>query len=469
MATVRKIKTKARKDGTRLERWRLTYSDAHGDQHRLSFPTKAAADARRIEIEGQIAAGTHVADRASMTVLQALRGTWLRGLEALVRVGERERQTLRPYRNHVELHIAKHAIAHKKLSRLTTPDCQAFADWLDQTRTRAMRKRVMKSLRMGLGACVRAGLVGANPAAEARTARVSGRHRTPVEIPPKDALRRMLEAALILDQLGITPWAHAMLVTLLFPGLRMSELRALARPRVTLTKAGGKIEITERADERGRIGPPKSAAGRRTIPIGPVTGTTLRDHVALQARRQAEAIAAREADRPRGAVGPTQRALPAFNPRRLLFCNGAGGVEAYENIYHRVFMPVMVFAGLTVFEVRWRVDDDQPRRARFAELEAAQAERDRLLAIDAAAARAGRAEHVASEALVDEVALFGMHALRHAAASAWIEQGIKPKKLQALIGHEDLTTTMNIYGHLWPDDDADAEAAAASERSILGS
>ena len=63
---------------------------------------------------------------------------------------------------------------------------------------------------------------------------------------------------------------------------------------------------------------------------------------------------------------------------------------------------------------------------------------------------------------------FGPHTLRHVAASLWIEQGLRPKKVQELLGHSTLQLTMDLYGHLWRDDDEDDALAQASEALITG-
>jgi integrase len=44
------------------------------------------------------------------------------------------------------------------------------------------------------------------------------------------------------------------------------------------------------------------------------------------------------------------------------------------------------------------------------------------------------------------------HDLRHFYASALIRQGADVK-LQARLGHKSAQTTIDIYGHLWPDSD----------------
>jgi integrase len=50
--------------------------------------------------------------------------------------------------------------------------------------------------------------------------------------------------------------------------------------------------------------------------------------------------------------------------------------------------------------------------------------------------------------LVDEAGepLFNFHALRHFAASLWIELGFSPKRLQAMLGHTSVQMTFDRYG-----------------------
>lgn len=52
--------------------------------------------------------------------------------------------------------------------------------------------------------------------------------------------------------------------------------------------------------------------------------------------------------------------------------------------------------------------------------------------------------------------LFNLHSLRHAALSLLAEKGIPPLHLKRIAGHKSIQTTMDIYGHLFPGDDADA-------------
>jgi integrase len=47
-------------------------------------------------------------------------------------------------------------------------------------------------------------------------------------------------------------------------------------------------------------------------------------------------------------------------------------------------------------------------------------------------------------------ARFRIHDLRHTAASLMIQAGYPPKMLQEIMGHASITTTLDLYGHLYP-------------------
>lgn len=47
---------------------------------------------------------------------------------------------------------------------------------------------------------------------------------------------------------------------------------------------------------------------------------------------------------------------------------------------------------------------------------------------------------------------FRIHDLRHTAAALMIQAGYPPKMLQEIMGHASITTTLDLYGHLYPDE-----------------
>jgi integrase len=72
--------------------------------------------------------------------------------------------------------------------------------------------------------------------------------------------------------------------------------------------------------------------------------------------------------------------------------------------------------------------------------------------------------------LVDEDGrpLYSVHALRHFAASLFIEQGFPPKRVQALMGHASITITFDRYGYLFPTPEDDRAKLAAAQLTVLG-
>ncbi|PBB91712.1 site-specific integrase [Mesorhizobium sp. WSM3864] len=66
-----------------------------------------------------------------------------------------------------------------------------------------------------------------------------------------------------------------------------------------------------------------------------------------------------------------------------------------------------------------------------------------------------------------KVAKYNFHALRHAAASLFIEQKLSPKRVQTIMGHSSITVTFDTYGHLFEDEAADQTAVAEIEARLL--
>ena len=64
------------------------------------------------------------------------------------------------------------------------------------------------------------------------------------------------------------------IVTAIFTGMRLSELRGLRWSDVDLH--AGVIHVRQRANAWGTMGPPKSRAGKRDIPLAPIVINTLR-------------------------------------------------------------------------------------------------------------------------------------------------------------------------------------------------
>jgi integrase len=61
-----------------------------------------------------------------------------------------------------------------------------------------------------------------------------------------------------------------------------------------------------------------------------------------------------------------------------------------------------------------------------------------------------------------------LYSLRHVYASVKIKLGTNPKRLQALMGHASIQLTMDTYGHLWKDEEADRKEAMELDKHFAG-
>jgi integrase len=102
---------------------------------------------------------------------------------------------------------------------------------------------------------------------------------------------------------------------------------------------------------------------------------------------------------------------------QLVFPNGRGAVESLPNMHRRGLGAIQVAAGIAT-------DPSRPK--------------------------------------------YGLHALRHAAASLFIEQGFSPKRVQALMGHSTIQVTFDTYGHLFPSQDSDRAAMTQMQTRLIG-
>lgn len=262
MTSVRK-RTWTTDTGVVKAAWQVDYRDPSGKRRAKQFDRKKDADAFATTTSYDVSRGIHTADSQSITVAKA-------GENWIIR-GEREgleASTLAAYAQHVRKHIDPF-LGAKKLNKLTRPMIEEFRDQLlDSGRSRAMAKRVLRSLFAIVKEAQRLGFVAKN-VVDGVTVKRSGRERSKATPPSKSEIRTLILAAE-----NARPMDASMLLLLVFAGLRASELRALPWRNVDLKRAT--ITVDQRADFRNVIGPPKSASSFRTIPVPPTVVTALR-------------------------------------------------------------------------------------------------------------------------------------------------------------------------------------------------
>jgi integrase len=280
------------------EKWIADYFDQYKKRHIKTFARKRDAEMWLAEARIEVKKRVHTPEHKSITVAEAAE-LWIERAEKIEKL---ETATVRQYRNHVRLHINPR-IGAAKLSDLSTRDVEKFKDQLLIAGSRVMAGKVLTSLKGILSEAMRLGEVAQNVAAAVRLGQKT-RDKAWLEIgrevPSKNQLREILAAV------EDTRW-HPLLATAAMAGLRSSELRGLRWVDLDLDDAT--LRVRQRADEKNQIGPPKSAAGTREIPLSPWLFNILRRWRLVCPRRNGELD--------------------------LVFPNGLGKVENHANAANR--------------------------------------------------------------------------------------------------------------------------------------
>ncbi|MBB3934274.1 tyrosine-type recombinase/integrase [Aureimonas phyllosphaerae] len=381
-------------DGTTGSGWQVDYRDAAGTRRSKSFKLKRDADVFANTTAVELKDGTHVPDAATVTVAEAA-DLWLKSC----RDAGLEQSTIKQYGEHVRLHLVPF-IGATKLTKISVPGVRAFQEKLREAdRSSAMIKRVTVSLGSILSDSQERGLVVRNAVSEMAKRRGSakskvekrqrGRLRYGIDIPTMDEARALIAAA--------EGRHRAFILTMVFTGMRSSELRGLSWPDVDLRK--GLLHVRQRADAFQDIGMPKSDAGQRTIPLLPLV---------------VEALTEWKAECPKGELG-------------LVFPTETGRPQYHANIVSRIVQPLVVKAGLTIDTGRIDADGQPILEPRYSGMHAWR--------------------HWNASWLLNAREVGGL--------------GLPPKAVQARLGHSSIQMTYDTYGHLWPtNDEASAMAEA---------
>ena len=301
--------------GEPKEAWVVDYVDQHGERHIKTFAKKRDADAHHAIVGVAVRAGMHTADSKSVTVARAAE-LWLESCEA----AGLERTTITAYRQHADLHITP-ILGALRLSQLTVPLVRGFEDRLRRDgRSPVMVRKARRSLGALLADAQERGLVAQNVVYSMRKHRRSarddgnGKLEMGIDIPTPDEMRAVVAK---LPHIPDAARWRPLLLMAIFAGLRASELRGLRWSDVDLKR--GDLQVRQRADRYGKIGRPKSEAGKRTVPLPPMLVSALREHCLASPKNELD----------------------------LVFANSRGSIEHRNTIVERGFHPAQVAAGVT--------------------------------------------------------------------------------------------------------------------------
>jgi len=361
---------------------------------------------------------------AALTV-QAAGERWVGYVQRTLR---RERTTWEHYEQQLRDHICPVEIERKggssarfgnlRVDEVTAPDCEAFKDVLLAKLSVKTARKIMTVARMLFNDVVRRGEISQNPAEKTRVHNVE-RGEDEVQIPQAADLAAIIEAVRTEEPAAPT-FAQVWIMSTIFSGLRPSENRGAAIEDLILDGDRPGIQVRRRADLWGRIGRVKTKSGRRFVPLPPSVVALLRRWLLV-------------APRGSGFADPE-------DPRRrlhLLFPTSIGTVQSLANIYNRVWLPVMIKAGL----VDWVPKLDANRRPTV---------------------------NREGEQVLRPIARYNLNSLRHLCASLKIAEGMNPKTLMHQMGHSSIQVTYDIYGRLIERYQSNGDALARIERNLLG-
>ncbi|MET0419571.1 MAG: tyrosine-type recombinase/integrase [Actinoplanes sp.] len=193
------------------------------------------------------------------------------------------------------------------------------------------------------------------------------------------------------------PRVRDLVVIALATGMRLGELIALQVQHITTSGAQVVVQVRQSLKDDGTVGPPKSAASRRSIPVAEGPGRLLLDLIAGK------------------------------RPKDLVFPSPRGGFWTPDNLRKQYWWPAVAAAQRCL-------EHPPPLR-----VYGGRGRRPKPGAYDVSDCPCPTRLHLRPR----------IHDLRHSHASALINAGLSPKKVQARLGHSSYLITMNTYAHLW--------------------
>lgn len=259
--------------------WQCDYKDQYGKRRAKQFARKRDADAFLASALGEIRKGTYV-HSADAPVLAESIETWLTYCKGRIGVGGEdhlERATYEDYQGKVRKHLLHpdYGIGHHKVSLITSGVVDDFRlrmiDPGTRGRSQANAVKTVSVLRAYLCWAQDRGYIASNPLL-GRRKRQHVRDDTRVTPPTHEVIEKLVRAC---------PEDRSLYLRFaILTGLRASEQRGLRWRYVDLKEQA--IEVVERVDKYQNVAPPKSAAGYRTIAIGPMLTNELREYKVSQ-------------------------------------------------------------------------------------------------------------------------------------------------------------------------------------------
>ncbi|GAA2218824.1 tyrosine-type recombinase/integrase [Streptomyces indiaensis] len=399
------------------KRWQVRWRDAAGEQQKENFAKRSQADTRAATIEADLARGLYVDPAAGKESFRAVAERWRTSAVHRTGTASRVERALR-------LHIYP-TFGDRPIVSIRPSEVQAWVKDRSQVLAPSTLRITFAYLVTVMHTAVRDRTIAVNPCAGIKLPEV----RRPEIVPlHKDAVHALIEAA--------PSRYRAMILLAVASGLRQGEvfglevdcidfLRREVTVRQQLIVPDKDTDAAEDETPEPYLGEPKTHESYRTVPLAGLAVDALAAHL-----QQYPATAVDIEDR-------TDPRKPRRRKAHLLFTTDRGDVIKRASWSHV-----------------WTRMEERANEAlgkQYAEAYASWVQRGRPEGQEPAPVR------------VPDGA--SMHDLRHFYASALIKNRESVKTVQRRLGHSKPSITLDIYTHLWPDDEDTTRAAV---EAVLG-
>lgn len=286
-----------RRSGKTTVSWIARWRDPAGHQHKKAFPRRMDAERFLAAITADALRGTYV-DPNDPTTVRDYAESW------------REAQVHRPStRAHVETHLRRHVYPHfgeRRLASIRPSEIQGWVSRLSRTLSPSTVQVIHGILAAIFKSALRDRLIGSSPCEGTKLPK-----RLPVEITP-------LTTATVHSLADAVPERyHALIILAAGTGLRQGECFGLSDDRIDLDNHTLRVDqqLLLLARRPPFLGPPKTRASHRTVPLPDV-------------------VAGEHLDR-----------FPVTHPDRLLFTDDHGEALRRTRFSREVWRPAVTAVG----------------------------------------------------------------------------------------------------------------------------
>lgn len=356
-------------------RWRARYRGPDGRERSKTFAKKV--DAERWVRAREVSKDT--GDWIDPRLGRRLFVEWVKEYESTI-TGLRPSTLARD-----DSYMRNHVIPTFGRTQLGAIDAMSVRTWIAKLEAKGLAPATVQKchqvLSKAMQAAVAVELIKSNPCAS-----------TPLPKVEREEMRFLIPAEVATLADAIDKRYRSLVLVGAYGGLRAGELFGLRHKRLDLMR--GRVDVAEILVEvRGHhhVGPPKTRAGRRSVPL------------------------------PRFVVDELMAHVAPLQPEELVFPAPEGGPVRASLWRRRVWEPACVAAGVGRW---WHADADKMQR------------------LVETGRRVGRGWHYEG---------LRLHDLRHTAVALWIAAGATPNEIAKRAGHTSVVTVLDRYGHLLPE------------------